>query len=93
MLFDTKFIYLFALVVLPLVAQFRSWPPFSLFAIATATYAVITVISFAQVMVFLHQAERSEPAYHDTYYVTFSGNYATIFVLVLLLFAIVAWLQ
>ena len=86
-------IYLSVLIALPLIAQLRSWPPYSLFAITTAAYAFIAAISFAQIKVFLHQVEQSEPAYHDTYYVTFAGNYATGFVLVLALFAAITYAQ
>ncbi|MEM7076643.1 MAG: hypothetical protein AAF484_16250 [Pseudomonadota bacterium] len=86
-------LYLFFLFAIPLFVQFRGWPVSWLFASAALCYVVIAGISFAEIKLILAQIERAEPAYHDTYYVTHAGNYATSFALAMTFFAATSWLQ
>lgn len=86
-------VFLFCLILAPLLANLRGWKPAALFLMVAAVYAVFGAVSFAQTQIVLSQVREAEPAYHDIYYVVHHGYFLVNIGIAMAVFGAITWVQ
>ncbi|MGB3493594.1 MAG: hypothetical protein WBA57_12755 [Elainellaceae cyanobacterium] len=86
-------VFLFCLILAPLLASLRGWKPASLFFVVAVVYGVCGAVSFAQIQFSLSQTQEVAPAYNDTYLVVSSFYLLLNIGIAMAIFGGITWAQ
>lgn len=86
-------VFLFTLILAPLLAHLRGWSPAALFCAAALAYVALGLAALGQSGIGLVQFNQTDQTYHDTYYVVSRGYHLANTGLGLAVMGLITWAQ